>query len=164
MGAGPETGTLQFEKHHCSPRTPPYVHLRHSTDYMQKAFEGVSHIDYILQAITCCLRKLSSISVPHSSMKKKEPDIKVKKHKRKESSNELSMCLNFAVDMQSFSLGFPSRITHLMSSNWHMEWFTDGSASVTLVAVHDYLSRRCFSLYLLASSQPSSQTCLSFLP
>ena len=88
-----------------------------------------------------CLRKLSSRSVPYSSVKKKQPNIKVKKHKRKEGSNELNMCLNFAVDMHSFSLGFPSRITHLMSSNWHVEWFTDGSASVTLVAVYDYVTQ-----------------------
>jgi len=130
---------------------------------MQKLFEGVPLIDDTLQAVVHCLRKLSSRSVPYSSMKKKEPDIKVKEHERKESSNELNMCLNFAVDMHSFSLGFPSRITHLMSSNWHKEWFKDGSASMTLVAVYDYLSHRCSSLYLLASSQPSSQTCLSFL-
>lgn len=46
---------------------------------------------------------------PYSSVKKTEPDIKVKKHKRKESRNELNMCLNLAVGMHSFSLGFPSR-------------------------------------------------------
>lgn len=130
---------------------------------MQKASEGVACIDYMLQSIMCCLRKLSSRSLPYSSVKKKERDIKVKRHRRKESSNELNMCLNFAVDMHLFSVGFPSRITHLTSSNCHMEWFTDGSASVTLVAVYDYLSHRCFSLYLLASSLPSCRTCLSFL-
>lgn len=54
---------------------------------------------------------------------------------------------NCAVIWISFSLGFSLRVTHLMPSNWHMECFTDGPASVTHVAVDDYLSHRCFRLY-----------------
>lgn len=57
---------------------------------------------------------------------------------------------NWAVVWISFSLGFSLRGTHLVPSNWHMECFTYGPATVTHVAVDDYLSHRCFSLYFLA--------------
>lgn len=59
------------------------------------------------------------------------------------------------MDLHSFS-----RIVHLMSSTWHMECFTDGSALVTLVAVYDYLSHRCFSCIWSLARQPGSQAFL----
>lgn len=92
------------------------------------------HVEILYCSPSCVASESSPADLyTYSSVKKKEPDIKVKKHKGKESNNELNMCLNFAVGMHSFSLGFLSRRTHLVSSNWYREWFTDGSDSVILV-------------------------------
>lgn len=123
---------------------------------MQEVSEGDACIDSILQSIMCCLRNLSSRSVRVQQCKE-EPGLEVRKHKRKERSNELNMCLNFAVGMHSFSLAFLSRKTHMVSSNWHKEWFTSGSDLVILV-VHMIICHTDVSacIYSLAASHAAS--------
>lgn len=133
MGEGSKKGTQQIEMHTksiLSLCSPPQVCLFSSLIACKKCLK-VIHIQILYCSPSCAASESSAADLyPYSRVKKKEPDIKVKKYKRRKSSNELNMCLNFALGMHSFSLGFPCRKTHLVSSHWHREWFTDGSASV----------------------------------
>lgn len=86
----------------------------------------------------------------NASPKRKIPHFELESL-QKECSEEINMFPNWPAVWISFSLGSSLRATHLMLSNWHMECFTDGPASVTHGAVDDYLSHRCFGLCFSAS-------------
>lgn len=56
------------------------------------------------------------------------------------------------------SAGFPTKVTHLVSDEWHTVCFTDGASAETHTGLHIYLSHRCFFLCFLAS-KATAQLC-----
>lgn len=56
------------------------------------------------------------------------------------------------------SAGFPTKVVHLVSDEWHTVCFTDGPSAESHTGSHIYLSHRCFVLCFVAS-KATAQLC-----